>query len=338
MKRIPPEKSHQTRVLVTGCAGFLGSHLCEALLASGHAVTGMDCFTDFYPRALKEANVAGLRRTPGFRLVEADLALAPLTPLLADVSTVFHLAAQAGVRNSFGGGFGAYLHHNVRGTQRLLEAAAERGTTAFVYASSSSVYGDQDVYPAREDAALRPVSPYGATKVITEQLAGAFWRSQGVPVVGMRYFTVYGPRQRPDMAFSRFLSRAVSGQRLQVLGDGRQVREFTFVDDVVRATIAAAERGERGSVYNIGGGHPVSVLEAISMLEELLDRPLEVEHLDASPGDPRRTEADVTRAVRDLGYEPATPLADGLAAHLEAVESAILAGGRRRPRAAGMAR
>jgi nucleoside-diphosphate-sugar epimerase len=188
-----------------------------------------------------------------------------------------------------------------------------------VYASSSSVYGDQDVYPVAEDVPLRPLSPYGATKVITEQLAAAFWRSHEVPAVGLRYFTVYGPRQRPDMAFSRFLSRAVRGQPLQVLGDGRQVREFTYVDDVVAATIAAAELGERGTVYNIGGGQPVSVLEAVELLEELLDRPLSIEHLGDSPGDPRRTEADVTRAKRDLGYVPATSLADGLAAHLEAL-------------------
>lgn len=311
--------SGRRSTLVTGCAGFLGSHLCEALLARGFAVTGVDCFTDFYPRALKEANVAGLRRAPGFRLVEADIATAPIAALLDDADVVFHLAAQAGVRNSFGAGFDAYLHHNVQGTRRLLEAAADSRVKAFVYASSSSVYGEQDLYPAREDAALRPVSPYGATKVITEQLAGAFWRSHGVPVVGMRYFTVYGPRQRPDMAFSRFLTRALSGAPLQVLGDGGQVREFTFVDDVVRATIVAADRGEHGAVYNIGGGQPVSVLGAIALLEELLDQPLEVEHLEASEGDPRRTEADVTRAARDLGYVPSTPLAHGLAAHLEAL-------------------
>jgi nucleoside-diphosphate-sugar epimerase len=234
---------------------------------------------------------------------------------------VFHLAAQPGVRPSFGRGFDAYLRDNVHATERLLGALAGRSLWAFVYASSSSVYGDQDVYPAREDAPVRPVSPYGATKVITEQLAGAFWRSQEVPVVGMRYFTIYGPRQRPDMAFARFLQRAVASEPLPVLGDGRQVREFTYVDDVVAATIAAAEHGERGAVYNVGGGEPVAVLEAISMLEELLDRPLTVEHSQANPGDPRRTEADVSRAVRDLGYRPATPLAKGLAAHLKAVES-----------------
>lgn len=316
--------SRRRSVLVTGCAGFLGSHLCEALLACGDAVTGVDCFTDYYPRALKESNLAGLRRAPGFRMVNADIAVDPVMPLLGDVDVVFHLAAQPGVRGSFGPGFAAYLHHNVQGTQRLLEAAAARELVAFVYASSSSVYGDQDVYPAREESPVRPVSPYGATKVITEQLAGAFWRSRGVPVVGMRYFTVYGPRQRPDMAFARFLSRAVGGQPIPVLGDGQQVREFTYVDDVIRATVAAAERGERGSVYNIGGGQPVSVLEAISLLEELIDRPLAIDHRPAYPGDPRRTEADVSRAERDLGYRPQTPLGEGLAAHLEAVQDTLL--------------
>lgn len=309
--------SYRWSAIVTGCAGFLGSHLCEALLASGHPVTGVDCFTGYYARALKEENVAKACRAPGFRLVEADIAEVPLGPLLDDVDVVFHLAAQAGVRTSFGDGFGEYLHHNVQGTQRLLEEVAGRELQAFVYASSSSVYGDQLSYPVAEDAPLRPLSPYGATKVITEQLAEAFWRSHAVPVVGLRYFTVYGPRQRPDMAFSRFLSRAVAGRPLEVLGDGRQVREFTYVGDVVAATVAAADRGERGAVYNVGGGQPVSVLDAVALLEELLDRRLRVEYLDRGPGDPRRTEADITRARRDLGYVPATALADGLAAHLE---------------------
>jgi nucleoside-diphosphate-sugar epimerase len=314
-------------VLVTGCAGFLGSHLCEALLVAGHSVIGVDCFTGFYPRALKEANLAGLRRAPGFRLVETDIATEALAPVLGDVEVVYHLAAQAGVHGSFGEGFDAYLHHNVQGTQRLLDAVADRDLAAFVYASSSSVYGDQEVYPAREDAPLRPVSPYGATKIITEQLAGGFWRSRGVPVVGMRYFTVYGPRQRPDMAFSRFLTRAVSGRPLTILGDGRQVREFTYVDDVIRATIAAAAHGERGCVYNIGGGQPVSVLEVIALLEGLLGRPLAVEHMEAGLGDPQRTEADVTRAARDLAYRPSTPLPAGLAAQLEWVGAAVAATG-----------
>jgi nucleoside-diphosphate-sugar epimerase len=304
--------------MVTGCAGFLGSHLCEALLRGGHEVIGVDCFTDYYPRALKEANVAGIKRAPGFHMVEMDLAAGRIHRLLDGVEVVFHLAAQPGVRASFGEGLEANVRHNVQAMQRLLEAAAGRELSAFVYASSSSVYGDQDVYPVREDAPVRPVSPYGATKVITEQLATAFWQSLDVPVVGMRYFTVYGPRQRPDMAFSRFLARALSGRPLRVFGDGRQVREFTYVADVVRATIAAARHGERGSVYNVGGGEPVALVDVIDVLEGLLDRPLAQEFVDSSPGDPRRTEADVTRAARDLGYQPLTPLTAGLAAQLDA--------------------
>jgi nucleoside-diphosphate-sugar epimerase len=309
----------RSTVLVTGCAGFLGSHLCETLLDEGRRVVGLDCFSDYYPRALKEANLRLALRSPRFRLVEADLASDGLAPLLDGVESVFHLAAQAGVRPSFGEGFDGYLRDNVQGTQRLLEAAAERELAAFVYASSSSVYGDQDTYPVSEDAPMRPKSPYGATKVITEQLARAFWHSRGVPVVGLRYFTVYGPRQRPDMAFARFLERARARRAITVHGDGRQVREFTYVDDVVRATIAAAEHGERGSTYNIGGGEPVALLDAIAMIEALLERELEINHGEAAHGDPRRTQADVTRALRDLRYRPATPLRDGLEAHMDAV-------------------
>jgi UDP-glucuronate 4-epimerase len=308
--------------LVTGCAGFVGSHLCEALLSHGHAVIGIDSFTDYYPRSLKESNIAGLRSTPGLTLLETDIAEAALEHLLDGVDVVFHLAAQPGVRLSFGGGLSAYLRDNVHATQRLLEAAAGRDLKAFVYASSSSVYGDQDVYPARENATLRPVSPYGATKVITEQLAAAFWRSAGVPVVGLRYFTVYGPRQRPDMAFARFIASALAERRLSVLGDGHQVREFTYVGDVVGATLAAAEFGERGSVYNVGGGVPIALLDVIALLEKLLDRQLEVEHTDSGPGDPRRTEADITRAARDLDYRPSTPLANGLSAQIESIRAA----------------
>jgi UDP-glucose 4-epimerase len=227
------------------------------------------------------------------------------------------------VRPSFGDDFQTYLRHNVHGTQRLLEAACGRDLKAFVYASSSSVYGDQDYYPVREDAPMRPKSPYGATKVITEQLAAAFWHSRQVPVVGLRYFTVYGPRQRPDMAFSRFLARALNDRPLTVHGDGHQVREFTYVDDVVAATLAATEHGERGSVYNIGGGEPVAVLEAISILESTLERKLHVEYTEAAHGDPRRTEADVTRATRDLRFRAATPLRKGLAAHVEAMRGGL---------------
>jgi nucleoside-diphosphate-sugar epimerase len=309
--------------LITGCAGFLGSHLCEALLSRGHEVVGLDCFSDYYPRELKQANLLTPLSSPRFRLIEADLAADRLENLVDGVELVFHLAGQPGVRPSFGEDFAAYLHHNVHGTQRLLEAVAERDLRAFVYASSSSVYGDQDVYPVHEDAPMRPKSPYGATKVITEQLANAFWYSRAVPAVGLRYFTVYGPRQRPDMAFSRFLALALRDRPLTIHGDGWQVREFTYFADVVQATIAAAEHGERGSVYNVGGGQAVALLEAIALIESLLDRELAVGHADPANGDPRRTEADVTRAARDLSYRPATPLADGLAAQVDAVRGLV---------------
>lgn len=314
----------QTRnetVLVTGCAGFLGSHLCERLIAMGRSVVGVDCFSPYYPRELKERNLAALRADSDFRFVELDLAVDPLEDALEGVEVVFHLAGQPGVRPSFGEGFADYLRHNVHGTQRLLEGVAGTDLRAFVYASSSSVYGDQVAYPVCEDAPVRPVSPYGATKVITEQLANAFWRSHGVPSVGMRYFTVYGPRQRPDMAFSRFLASSLAGEPLTVLGDGRQVREFTYVRDVVQATIAAADRGERGSVYNVGGGEAVALLEAIGLLGELLGAPLAVEHAEAAPGDPRRTDADIGRARRDLGYEPTTGLREGLTAQLDSLRA-----------------
>jgi UDP-glucuronate 4-epimerase len=307
--------------LVTGSAGFLGSHLAEALIAANRRVVGVDCFTDYYPRRVKQDNLAGLRSAPLFRFVEADLASAALDSLLDGVDVVFHRAGQPGVRHSFGSGFLRYLNHNMQVSRRLLEAASQRPLKAFVYASSSSVYGEQAVYPACEDAPLSPVSPYGATKVITEQLATAFWRSIGVPTVGLRYFTVYGPRQRPDMAIARFIESALADEPLSVLGDGSQVREFTYVADVVRATIAAAERGERGSVYNVGGGQPVALVDVIAMLEGLLGRPLAVEHREAAAGDPRRTEANVERAARDLGYRPTTPLAEGLAAQIEWAKS-----------------
>jgi nucleoside-diphosphate-sugar epimerase len=309
--------------LVTGCAGFLGSHLSEALLARGWSVVGVDSFSDYYPRSLKERNVAGLRGALGFQLRELDLAEDEIAGLLDGIDVVFHLAAQPGVRGSFGAGLDTYLARNVHATQRLLALAAHADVKAFVYASSSSIYGDQPRYPVTEDAAPAPVSPYGATKVMTEQLAGAYWRAHGVPVVGLRYFTVYGPRQRPDMAFSRFVESALRRRPIPVLGDGRQVREFTYVDDVVAATMAAAEHGERGGVYNVGGGEPVSVLDAIALLESVVGRSLLIRFGPAGRGDPRLTHADVRRAERDLGFEPRTGLLEGLTRQVQGEEDRI---------------
>jgi UDP-glucuronate 4-epimerase len=312
------------RALVTGAAGFIGSQLSERLVAEGWEVVGIDCFTAFYDRARKESNLEELRGEGGFSLAERDLAVDPLSDLLDGVDTVFHLAAQAGVRGSFGDGFGDYVRHNVQGTQRLLEACVGHPLRRFVYASSSSVYGDSESLPTSEGAARCPRSPYGMTKVATEELAALYHRTSSVPVVGLRYFTVYGPRQRPDMAFSRFVSGALDGLPLHVLGDGRQTRDFTYVEDAVRATMAAAEHGRPGSVYNIGGGTPVSIADVLGALEELVGHPVAVHHSEAARGDVRSTCADGARARDELGWTPRVSLIEGLAAQVRAAAAPVL--------------
>lgn len=304
------------RVLVTGCAGFLGSHLCEHLVEDGYDVLGIDSFTDFYSRALKERNMERVLDEPGFTLRECDLSVDPLDGILEGISIVFHLAAQPGVRGSFGTGFGHYVRHNIQATQALLEESVRHPVDCFVYASSSSVYGDTTTYPTDEQGELRPVSPYGVTKVATEDIAKLYHRTSGVPAIGLRYFTAYGPRQRPDMAFSRFITRALAGQPLLVNGDGRQIRDFTYVDDVVAGTMAAV-RGEPGSLYNIGGGNATAVLDVIGVLEELLERPIAIEHRPNQRGDARQTCADGTMAAQVLGFSPGTGLAEGLAKQVE---------------------
>lgn len=304
------------RVLVTGCAGFIGSHLSERLLELGHEVVGVDCFTDYYPRPLKEANLAKALKAPRFRFLELDLSTDSLDGLLDGVDTVYHLAAQAGVRASFGEGFAGYIRHNIRATQRLLEAAVVCPVRSFTYASSSSVYGNADSYPTTESTERRPVSPYGMTKVATEELAAVYLRNFEVPVVGLRYFTVYGPRQRPDMAFTRFLGRVLDDEPVTVFGDGRQVRDFTYVGDIVEGTIAASRRGTHGVAYNIGGGSPLQLREALALIEEVVGRPVRVQRSDAMVGDARRTGCDGWLAVRDFGFAASTGLREGLTHHL----------------------
>lgn len=302
---------------MTGSAGFLGSQLAERLIADGHEVVGIDCFTDFYPREVKESNVAALRQSPAFTLHEIDLAVHPLDRLLDGVDVVYHLAAQAGVRGSFGEGFEHYVHHNVHASQRLFEAATRQSVKRFVYASSSSVYGNAISYPTAETANRMPVSPYGMTKCATEDLAGVYGRNQGLHAVGLRYFTAYGPRQRPDMAFSRFFSAALAGEPLTILGDGLQVRDFTYVDDVIRGTQLAARHGAAGRVYNIGGGTPVTLLGAIEIIGELTGRQIAVEHLESARGDARQTTSDPSLAREEIGFEPSVMLHEGLARQLE---------------------
>jgi nucleoside-diphosphate-sugar epimerase len=300
------------RYLVTGAAGFIGSHLCERLLEIGCEVVGIDRFAPFYDRHLKERNLRGLRANDRFELIEADLCEFDLPPTVAEVDGVFHLAAQAGVRSSWGEGFVDYVRDNVLATQRLLDAVCCRPVPV-VIASSSSVYGDADRLPVTENHDLAPVSPYGLTKLSVEHLARIYGRQHGLRIACLRYFTVYGPRQRPDMAFSRFLRAALAGDSLRILGDGAQSRDFTYVDDAVSATMLALDAP--AGIYNVGGGEPVSVNAVIELIGELLDRPIAVERREVAAGDVRHTWADTAR-LRKLGWQPRTSLRDGLEAHL----------------------
>jgi nucleoside-diphosphate-sugar epimerase len=306
----------ESHALVTGAAGFIGSHLVDRLLADGIPVTGVDCFTDYYDPALKRANLLGAQRSTGFRLLELDLGRDDLAAL-PEASVVFHQAAQAGVRASWGADFSAYAHHNVLATQRLLERYRDAQLERFVYASSSSVYGDAEKFPTGERSLPRPFSPYGVTKLAGEHLALLYGRNFSLPVVALRYFTVYGPRQRPDMAFHRFCRALLRREPITLYGDGRQSRDFTYVDDAIEANLRAWRSAAPQAVYNVGGGSQVEVLEAVRILERLLDARGELRFEPRPPGDPLRTRADATLIERDLGFRPRTPIEDGLAREAE---------------------
>jgi UDP-glucose 4-epimerase len=300
------------KAVVTGVAGFIGSHLADSLLADGHEVLGIDAFVPYYPREAKLRNLAGAREHGNFRFVEGALQQLELLPLLNGAAQVFHLAAQAGVRASWGQDFEVYTENNVLATQRLLEASVAAGTPRLVYASSSSVYGDSPSLPLREDVRCQPVSPYGVTKLAAEHLCLLYERNHGLPAVCLRYFTVYGPRQRPDMAFHRFLRAARDGTEVQLYGDGSQTRDFTYVGDIVRATRAAADSGRPGRVYNVGGGERIAMLEVLRRIEEVTGRSLRVERQAAQKGDMRDTFADTSAAQRDLGFSSSSTLEEGL--------------------------
>jgi UDP-glucose 4-epimerase len=300
------------KALVTGGAGFIGSHLSERLLAQGADVIAIDCFTDYYPRAIKERNLSSLRPCDRYRLIESSIADADLAAVLDGVTHVFHLAAQAGVRKSWGRDFQIYTRLNVEATQLLLEACVGRRIERVVYASSSSVYGDDVALPMTEDALPQPVSPYGVTKLAAEHLCQLYYVNHGVPTVSLRYFTVYGPRQRPDMGFNRFFSAVLDGRPVTQYGDGLQTRDFTFVADAVTATAAAAVQGAPGRVYNIGGGSRVSLLEVFDLIGRVSGRPVTIDHRPAQKGDMRDTFADTSRARGDLGFTPAVTLEEGL--------------------------
>ena len=309
------------KALVTGCAGFIGSHLTGTLLDQGATVVGIDCFTDYYPRTIKESNLAASQGRSGFSFVEDRIQNATMDRLLDGVTHIFHLAAQAGVRKSWGRDFRAYTENNIEATQVLLEACVGRPIERFVHASSSSVYGDNASIPMREDALPRPVSPYGVTKLSAEQLGYLYFVNYRVPTVAMRYFTVYGPRQRPDMAFHRFIRAALRDEELALYGDGEQTRDFTYVADAVAATSAAATRGVPGRSYNVGGGSRVSMNEVIRIIERIAGRPLRVRREAVQKGDMRDTYADTSLARADLAFAPSVSLEDGLNAEYQWLSS-----------------
>lgn len=316
------------RALVTGCAGFIGSHLTEALLGDGHDVLGVDCFNDNYGRRAKLSNLAHAQSWDAFEFTPIDLSRGHLEDIVEACDVVFHLAAEPGVRASWNDRFETYVRNNVIATQHLLEAARRWPEKRLVYASSSSVYGQAERLPTSEDVLPKPFSPYGTTKLAAEHLWSMYRENFGVDAISLRYFSVYGPRQRPDMAFNNFCRAAVAEHPITVFGDGRQTRDFTFVQDVVSATREAAARPGLGGVYNIGGGSRVSLRWALGVIEDLAGRRLDVRYVEMQKGDVRDTGADTGAASRDLGFTPSTSMREGLEAQFAWTAGATASAGR----------
>ncbi|MDZ7959754.1 MAG: GDP-mannose 4,6-dehydratase [Aulosira sp. DedQUE10] len=303
-----------TKIIVTGAAGFIGSHLAEALLQQGKEVIGIDEVNDYYDPIFKRKNLAHLQVFPNFTFIENDIQFLDWQALLQDVEVVYHQAAQAGVRASWGKGFRAYTERNINATQILLEAAKDaKNLQRLVFASTSSIYGDAETLPTHEGIAPQPVSPYGITKLAAERLGGLYHKNFGVPFVSLRYFTVYGPRQRPDMAFHKFFKAALEDEAIPVYGDGQQTRDFTFVSDAVAANLAAATAPQAiGEIFNIGGGSRVVLAEVLDTMAEIIGKPIKRNHIEKAMGDARHTAADVSKAREILGYQPKVSLREGL--------------------------
>jgi UDP-glucose 4-epimerase len=300
------------KCLVSGAAGFIGSHLSEYLVKKGCEVTGIDSFMDYYPKAIKEANIAPLKKDRRFEFVEGSLLEVNLGELLKGVEVVFHQAAQAGVRASWGENFKVYSDNNILATQMLLETCTSNPVKKFIYASSSSVYGDTQDLPMKESSLPRPVSPYGVSKLAAEHLCWLYFKNFGVPTVSLRYFTVFGARQRPDMAFHRFFRWAIERKPIAVYGDGEQSRDFTHVDDIVEANWLASEKGAPGDIFNIGGGSRISINDVIPIIQDIAGQEMDVRYEGTQKGDVRHTSADMTKARTELGYEPKVPVEEGL--------------------------
>ncbi len=310
------------RCLVTGCAGFIGSHLAEKLIQSGFEVMGIDSFTDYYDRRIKEMNVQSLLNSGRFTLIREDLLSTDLDRLLEGVDYIFHHAAQPGVTASWGGRFETYLNNNILATQRLLESAKKIPLKSFIFASSSSVYGDCEL-PMREDRLLSPISPYGVSKLACENLCYSYWKNFGVPAVSLRYFTVYGPRQRPDMAFHKFIRAILKGEQITIYGDGNQTRDFTYIEDAVKANFLVIEKNCSGEVFNIGGGTHIKVNEVVVLLERLIKKKALVRHIDPQKGEMRDTLADIGKAKAWLNYNPRFDLPEGLMREIEWVKEIV---------------
>lgn len=305
------------RTLVTGAAGFVGSHMVDTLLARGDTVIGVDCFTPYYAPEAKRHNLTAAQESPRFTLVEADLRDADITAMLDSVDTVFHQSAQPGVRLSWSDGFSEYASHNVLATQRLLEAARDAEVRRVVYASSSSVYGNQARYPTVETDLPRPYSPYGVTKLAAEHLCSLYAENWGVDTVALRYFTVFGPRQRPDMSIHRLCEAVGTGASFPRFGDGKQVREFTYVSDIVAANLLAGDAEvEPGTAMNIAGGGEITLNELIAMVGHIAGTEVTIEDHPAQAGDARRNGGATDRAHELLGWEPSVSLRDGISAQL----------------------
>ncbi|BAZ67161.1 MAG: NAD-dependent epimerase/dehydratase family protein [Pelatocladus maniniholoensis HA4357-MV3] len=312
--------------IVTGSAGFIGSHLVDALLKRGEEVIGIDEFNDYYNPVIKRQNIAHLQKNPAFTLIEGNIQILDWHTLLKDVDVIYHQAAQAGVRASWGQGFRAYTERNINSTQVLLEAAKDTPSLKrLVFASTSSVYGDAETLPTHEEICPKPVSPYGITKLAAERLCGLYQKNFGVPFVSLRYFTVYGPRQRPDMAFHKFFKAVLTDEAIPIYGDGQQTRDFTFVSDAVAANLAAATVPEAiGEIFNIGGGSRVVLAQVLKTMEEIVEHPIKKNYIERAMGDARHTAADVSKARSILGYQPQVSLYEGLSQEWQWIQSFYL--------------
>jgi len=300
------------KCLVTGAAGFIGSNLSKKLLSLGYDVTGIDSFSDYYPRKIKEANIAGLLKHKKFSFVEGDLNGIDIKKLASGASVIFHKAAQPGVRKSWGSDFSIYIRDNIRATQRLLENVKDMPLDKLIYASSSSVYGDIRSLPMKEASPTRPVSPYGVTKLAAEHLCYLYHKNFGLPFAALRYFTVYGPGQRPDMAFHMFLKHIILNEEIIIFGDGKQTRDYTFISDVVQANIRAMDKNAEGGIYNIGGHARITVLDVLDMLRDITGKKIKVKFIEKQKGDMKHTYSDITRAKKYLKYSPDYSVKEGL--------------------------